>query len=451
MKKLFSILIVAALTAALAVTAVGCKSTGGNDDSNSAGNYGKDIPGGVGDVSAETLQALSQSGTVSVYQFSEPDEEDEAFEDYFSEVYGGTLDKRNIVWEGWEAQFITQFAAGDAPDVIYLYSKLWPRAASRGLVYSKADLEQLGVAALDHPVITNSAELASNNFTYAGNVYAMDVYLVTPNVMLVNDTLLKDCGVEKTPTQYYQDGQWNWDSFLKVMAQVCSIDNDADGKPDYRGYNGWDPTYVLSGNDGHLIKYDDNGKLFANTSDTKVINGLQMYNDVISKNYCIERGSFQDGKTATYVETHYNVAKRIYNEGNKLGFDWSVVPYPLGPDNETGSMPGGCEAYAVVSSTQNPQGAINYIIAKSAFKSQYVEEKPDYDLEYWLDDEGDQMLNDLRLKIHERTWNGVGNVWSTQWDFWNAARNTKSVSELLSAWGPWMEAQCEVENSYSAN
>ena len=60
MKKLFSILIVAALTAALAVTAVGCKSTGGNDDSNSAGNYGKDIPGGVGDVSAETLQALSQ-------------------------------------------------------------------------------------------------------------------------------------------------------------------------------------------------------------------------------------------------------------------------------------------------------------------------------------------------------------------------------------------------------
>ncbi len=455
MKKVLSFIIVAVLTAALAISAVGCKSIG-TGDSDKTGSYADAIPGGSAAVSAETIEALTNSGKVSIYQFEGGGttasggslDEDAKFKEYFDSVYGGELEYHTVVWSGWENKFITEFAANDAPDVIYLFSQIWPRAGSRGLVYSKADLEELGVQALDHPVISNSAELAERNFSFNNNIYGLDVFLVTPNVMLTNDTLIKECGVAKTPKQLYESGQWNWDSFMSIMSQVTSVDKDADGQVDYRGYNGWDATYVMSANAGYLIT-ESNGKLESNTSDIKVQNGLQMYNDLAKKGYMLERGDFKEGKTATFVETHYNISKKINNEGQGLGFDWSVVPYPLGPDNTEGNQVGGCEAYAVVSSTENPQGAVNLIIAKNAYESSYTDLDPKYDLEYWLDDEGDQMLADIRLKVKEKLWAGVGNVWGGQWDFWGAVRSTSSVTEVLTTYDPWLKAQCETENVYA--
>ncbi len=455
LKKIFSVIIAVMLIAALGLSATGCKSRIDGDTDNT-GSYADAIPGGSANVSAETLEALTNSGEVSIYQFTGGGttasggtlEEDEEFKKYFDSVYGGNLVYQSVVWGGWESKFITEFAAGDAPDVIYLFSQIWPKAGSRGLVYSKADLEKLGVQALDHPVIENSTELAERNFQFNNNIYGLDVFLVTPNVMLVNDTLMKECGVEKTPKQLYDAGQWNWDTFMQIMAQVCSVDKDVDGQIDYRGYNGWDATYVMSANAGYLITEKD-GMLQANTTDNKVINGLQMYNDLSKKSYMLERGDFTEGKTATFVETHYNISRKIHNEGNGLGFDWSVVPYPLGADNTEGNQVGGCEAYAVVSSTENPQGAVNLIIAKNAFESNYTELDPKYDLEYWLDDEGDTMLADIRLRVKEKLWAGVGNVWGGQWDFWGAVRSSASVTEILSTYSPWLMAQCETENAYS--
>ncbi len=450
MKKFLSILIVAMLVMALAVTATGCKSGNGGSNSND-GAYANDIPGGSADVSAETLEALSNSGKVTVYAYSDDNkisEDNQKFAEYFNSVYGAQLEYKVEVWEGWESRFITQFAGGDAPDVIYLYSKLWPRAANRGLVYSKADLEELKIQALDHPVIADSAELAERNFSYKGNVFGLDVYMVTPNVMLVNDAIMKECGIEKTPKMLYNEGQWNWDSFVDIMEKISSVDKNGDSQADYRGYYGWDPTYIPSANEGYLIKADESGKLYANTDDIKVINGLQLYNDFQKKGFTPDRGKFNEGKTATMVEIHGNIAKTIWNNGDKLTFDWSVVPMPKGPDNETGSTIGGCEAYAIVSSTENPQGALNFIIAKNAFNKAYVQEDEE-DLSYWLDDEGDQMIIDLQAQVQQKLWEGVGNVWQSQWDFWNAVRTTQSVTELLTQWSPWIEAQCETENAYA--
>ncbi len=450
MKKLLSIILTIMLIAALALTASGCKSNA-DSDIGAGGEFADAIPGGSADVSAETIEALSNSGKVTVYAYTSDNkvsEDNKKFAEYFNTVYGAELEYKTEVWEGWESRFITQFAGGDAPDVIYLYSKLWPRAANRGLVYSKADLEEKGVVALDHPAIAETADLAERNFGYKGNVYGLDVYLVTPQVMLVNDTLLKNCGIEKTPKTLYNEGMWNWDSFMNICAQVSSIDNDSDSTADYRAYYGWDPNYIPTNNEGYLIKADENGKLYANTEDVKVINGLQLYNDITRKGYTVDRGKFFEGKTATMVEIHGNIAKNIWNEGNKLTFDWSVVPMPKGPDNETGSTIGGCEAYAVVSSTENPQGALNFIIAKNAYNKAYTQEDEE-DLTFWLDDDGDQMIVDLQSKVQQKLWEGVGNVWSSQWDFWNAVRSTQSVTELLTTWSPWIEAQCETENAYA--
>ncbi len=453
MKKVLSLLVLFALVLSIGLVATGCKGSTDNGGGTASGDFADAIPGGSADVSAETLQALSESGTVRIYDYSETyTDAEKKFDEYFSTVYGGKVERINLQWSYWERTFVTHFAGGDAPDVVYLFSRLWPKAASRSFVYSKSELAEKGVVGLDHPLIERTAELAERNYGYNGNVYAVDVYRVTPATMLVNDTLLKECGIEKTPKDYYKEGQWNWDTFKTVLASVAKIDKDNDGSSDYCPYYCDDPAYILDANEGYLIKMDETGKLYSNIRDTKVVNGMQNYVDLYTNKYHVAKGEFEEGKTATYTVNDYNVAKKINNNGKGLNFEWSVVPYPKGADNSNGDLPGGTECYAVVSSSENLQGSVNFIIAQAAYNDTYAEVNPATDLKYWLDDEDDQMLDDMRLKVYEKTFTGVADIYSTHWDFWQSMEKGKyTVQEVISSYEPWLKAQVDIENAYAEN
>ncbi len=437
----------------LASLFIGCKSSSevGNITS---GEYGDQIPGGVGDVSAETLEALSNSGEVSVYSFAQSvaeKEKESEFEVYFSEVYGGKIIRKYIEWEKWENTFITNFAANDAPDVITLFSKLWPKAASRELVFSKTELTEKGIIALDHPVIAETDDMSERNFSFAGKTYGLYTSSVSPVVMVVNDDMLAKCGVEKFPLEYYNEGLWNWENFLKVCAQVCSVDVDGTEGPDYAAYYGWDPNYLVASNGGEIIKLSDDGTVAPNFDDIKVQNGLQMVHDMYGnfKYTSTKDSNFKGGAVAMFAEQHYNVAKQINNGGDGLTFKYSVVPLPRGNDNNDSYCMGGADSYAVVSSSENMQGAVNYMIATAAFSKLNSEYNPDYDLEKFLDSDGITMLNDLRQKVKQPPFKGVGNVNSGQWDFWSAVRDSKqSVNEVIGIFESYFLAQCQSENMY---
>ena len=68
----------------------------------------------------------------------------------------------------------------------------------------------------------------------------------------------------------------------------------------------------------------------------------------------------------------------------------------------------------------------------------------------WLDDEGDQMLDDMKRKVFEKTFTGVSNIYSTHWDFWHYMENGKhTVQETISTYSSWLEAQVNIENAYA--
>ena len=94
MKRIISLVLVLVLALSLGVVATGCASTAGSDDKGGSGQFGDAVPGGVGDVSAEMLEAFSNSGTVSVYTFTDSlTDEQKKFDQYFEEVYGGKIDR----------------------------------------------------------------------------------------------------------------------------------------------------------------------------------------------------------------------------------------------------------------------------------------------------------------------------------------------------------------------
>ena len=65
MRKVISIAMVVIMVLAIGITAGGCKGTASSDDSSRS--FGDVIPGGSADVSKDVLEALQNSGEISMY------------------------------------------------------------------------------------------------------------------------------------------------------------------------------------------------------------------------------------------------------------------------------------------------------------------------------------------------------------------------------------------------
>ena len=84
------------------------------------------------------------SGTIKIYSSLMGYENNQwwnEFLGYFKEQCNGIVVINHVSWDGWENKYITDFAAANAPDLIYLFEKNWPKIASRGMVYSVKDLK----------------------------------------------------------------------------------------------------------------------------------------------------------------------------------------------------------------------------------------------------------------------------------------------------------------------
>ena len=442
-KRIISLLLTVVLVCALALTAAGCK-TGGGGDQDSGKNMSDLVPGGVADVSAEMLEALSNSGNVSVYTHSEKDTDYTTdFTDYFTQVYGGTIDRRFIEWEGWESKFVTDFAADDAPDVISLFYKLWPKVANRGMVFSVDELEKEGIVGLDHPTFDDDIELCEKNYSYKKQRYSIGLGFKSAVYCCVNTDLFKQYGV-KSPVEYYNEGTWNYENFVKCCKELTR-DSDADDVIDIHGYTGWDLSWFVVANGGQLITMDENGKIY-NCLDTLNVNNALKNVNQLSIDKCVVRdGDFAGGKVGMRAALKSNVSKPIAN--GDITFNWDVVPFPYGPDNAAGGvMPGDINGVGIVTSTDNAQGALNYIIASRTFSEMTKGKYEDSDHMEVYSEQQLQMMSDYDNQTANAFFMGVGSLWHAQWDFWYALERAKgNVTEILESFKPMFEQQCALE------
>ena len=105
---------------------------------------------------------------------------------------------------------------------------------------------------------------------------------------------------------------------------------------------------------------------------------------------------------------------------------------------------------AIVSSTDNPQGALNYVIASKVFNNMYEAEYDDEKMSVFNEQQL-QLMSDYDVHTNNAFFMGVGTLWHSQWDFWTALKKSANVSEVLESYRPMFAAQCELEISSSAD
>ena len=457
MKKVISIMLLIVMILALGISATGCKSTTGDDGAKS--DFDGAIPGGTADVSEEVLAALQNSGKISLYIYgdgkSAGNEETvkwrEDFNEYYRQVYGGELEYRQIVWEGWENTYITQYASKDNADLIYLFEKNFPKFANRGMVFSVEEMQEMGVVGFDHPVIQKDYDLVSTYFKYKGQQFAFANNMAEADMIFVNESLFKEYNV-KSPSEYYNEGIWNWETFEKCASELTR-DTDGDGASDVFGYYGWDGNFVINAAGGQLVKLQDDGTLVVGLEDAGTIQGLENYANIFGRLKCAGKIGFGTGKLGMIAWMPQNEDDNLIgaNGRTKYTFEWSMVPYPLDErTNVDGIRSGKSYAWCVSSTAENPQGCINYIIASKTYSA----EKPkpgQIKYEDVFTAEQIEMINDCTRKAVVPIYQGVGTLWSAQWDFWGMVGKGRAASEVVNSYKSMFEAQVQLENNYATH
>ena len=464
MKRVFSLVLVLLLVCALGLTAAGCKSSGGNDDEG--GKYSDKIPGGVGDVSEEVLAALQESGNIVIYSCHASAGNDETesgkwwneFHKYYGEVYNGTAEIiPNIEWENWEKKFITDFAAEDAPDLIYAFEKNWPKLANRGMIYSISEMKDAGVVGFDHPYLVEGLDEVAPTYTYKGELYTFAKNMAEPAMIFVNEDLFKQYSV-KSPSEYYAEGTWNWTNFEKAASELTR-DIDGDDATDIYGYVGWDANYVVTAAGGRIITLEDDGTLKVTMDSVEAMQGFENVHNIYGTLKCASSSSQETYATGTVGMIAY-MPRNMYNfmfgvKGtDKLTFNCTMIPYPLDErTNKENIREGKSYAWVVSSSSENAQGCINYMIAYNAFQK----ENPNEDdreilLKKLFNEDQKNMISDCARQAVVPIYQGVGTLWNAQWDFWtNLKKSSTTVKEHVETYKSMFQQQVDLENDSATN
>lgn len=181
--------------------------------------------------------------------------------------------------------------------------------------------------------------------------------------MFFNETMFKDRGV-KTPREYWEEGNWNWDTFMDCAKAMTYEDNGVQIYGyDNRGIER--VTYWTQAAGTDFIKYDGN-KFTSNLSDTKLIDTLKFFNDLSGK-YGVRNSEstygvtdFRTGKTAMLSCITYPMRKDSSTKYDQMSDTIDAVPFP---------MPKGQEEVAIMDSTlfgilkgaKNPEGAALFL------------------------------------------------------------------------------------------
>lgn len=278
----------------------------------------------------------------------------------FAEKYGKEVEIAICQYDEEQSKVVTSIAAGDPYDVVALSVSHFPLFA-----------KQSWVQPLDDLIDMNSEELGKNvmenMFSYNGKIYlAAGIKSISPYVLYYNKTLFENEGLPD-PIKYYNEGNWNWETFMKVCARFTG-DTDGDGVIDRWGYAGWyrDSFYGL--NHCSPVNIDEQGNYVLNLDDPKVIRSLEMMREMwYTKKYAGIEGdsiydSFYQGKNAFLNE--YTWAEKNIIQAQKDGicdFEYGVVPAPYGPDNTEKTNLVHAGGFSIVSGSDCPKYAGKFL------------------------------------------------------------------------------------------
>jgi multiple sugar transport system substrate-binding protein len=283
----------------------------------------------------------------------------------FEQQFGGKVTLKVVPFDKQRDTLITMVNAGEQADVVPASDQFFPIYPVKKLVQP---IDQY--IKLTDPLWNQAVTKA---FSFAGKPYAAGASAV-PVVIYYNKDLFEKNGV-KTPSEYYAEGNWTWETFRDVAKQL-TMDTDGDGKNDQFGFNWWDGGYAMfvASNGKTLLSYNDDGSITSNLETDNVKEALQFVQDAYLKDKYIDIAqdgdkfvaAFKNGKLAMTGEFGLNGFTTL-----KASYNIDYVPIPKGPKGEQDAAHGGLGGWSIPTVSKNPEAAAAFIqmVSENALKA----------------------------------------------------------------------------------
>lgn len=334
----------------------------------------------------------------------------------FEEKYGGNVEVIGVGWGDQMNQVISMVNAGETCDLAQAHDQNFPIYGAKNIVQDISQYIDLNDG-FWYDSVTNA-------FTFGETPYAAGAD-AAPVVISYNKTLFDEYGV-KTPMEYFEEGNWTWDTFRDVALQMTG-DTDGDGENDIYGFGWWDSFYVqmLNANGTTSLAFNADGTVGSNYLSSEATETFTFLQDAYLRDKFIMHpdgdnfiSAFKGGKLAMTCEYGFAAITAYECE-----YDIEWAPLPKGPSGELYECGGALTGFAIPITSANPEGAA--VFARMAY-----ELLQEYNNTARVDKYGQEqvdLMNTLAAHINFSPI-GIDKYWDANWTIFTGLTDGTPVS-----------------------
>ena len=281
-----------------------------------------------------------------------------------SDVFELTYEPGGSETSSYQDVLKTELASGTAPDVFWIPGTDIADFVGRGLLLDLRDQADAAGHSDDDfypgPMfhLTYNPETGNTGETLWGLPRDVSTF-----AMYLNLDLIAEAGAED-PRDLAASGDWNWETFSEVVADVAALGGEVKG---FGSDSWWGPYGVwINGAGGSFFTEDRTG--CALDSDES-LDGLTFANELFTSGNTLPWGEgaeapFQAGTLGMFMNGRWATpGMRAANE-----FNWDVVNIPAGPAGASNWLFWG--AYVVNAETEHPEAAWELVQALTTAETQ---------------------------------------------------------------------------------
>ncbi len=365
MKKVFSIFL-AVLMLCTVLTA--CNNTSGNDDPtpttapDGTPTPSVDVTEGGKYMDAEypyeTLKLPAYTFTApTVTIISNNDHKpDPTKADAITDIYGISYQTKVTTVEQYATTFISMYMADESPEICAFGTPI--AMINKGYFLPLEEIIDFSLPLWE--------ELSSNieSIWYKNHIYSINSSVSRGGSRIFfNKQLFEEAGM-KTPLEYYEEGNWNWDTY-RQLAMDMMVDSDADGIPEiYGAFLETGQFLYSSGVD--YISVEKDGTVINNVMSEAISRAVNIYTEMYDLP-CMYIGNdglkaFNSGSVAMATSGMWTI-KAYMSDLAKSG-NLGVVPFPKDPATEEYFIPEDFTtsvAYSIPSNSKNANAAAAWL------------------------------------------------------------------------------------------
>ena len=282
------------------------------------------------------------------------------------ELYGVELVKIEYTSETVAEVLQSRITAGERTDVMGY--ALYPDYAFQGLVQPVDGL-------IDYTLdITKRNAASYEDYKYGGKHYALVMDSIATSNVFYNTKFFTDNNLT-TPREYYEKGEWTWDTMLD-LAKKLTVDENKDGTPEIYGLTScnWHTARLAYTTGQNVIRVED-GKFVSNIDNPAYARVFQyMFDLFYSSKVCdpnrevsYTQGKFSRGETPMLMISSWMGINGLYLAKIKNKDLLAYVPYPKDPQADDYYVAGTNTMFMLPAGSQNVDAAKAWIYSASLY------------------------------------------------------------------------------------